>query len=147
LQDTVGGDSPEVPSTEEGAGADGLEVGVPTSFDAVWGTLQELATRGPELQPLAGQASSEIREVTGEGIWLYSQAIGREYLVSRDRLKAAWEVLARDGYLVPRDVGMSYGAVTLLAHLPYVEYSTQPVMLYYPAATRHALGTVVHRDS
>jgi hypothetical protein len=37
---------------------------------------------------------------------------------------------------------MNYGAVTLLAHLPYVEYSIDPVTLYYPAATLHPLGSV-----
>jgi hypothetical protein len=109
------------------------DVAPPSSFEDVWRDLVALAGSQPKLQPLAGQAASEIREIVEDGVWLYSHAIGREYLVARNRLEAAWGVLLRDGYLVPRDIGMSYGAVTLLAHLAYVAYTTHPVRLYLPS--------------
>jgi hypothetical protein len=119
----------------------------PHSFEQVWRDLQALPTKTRALHALAGQASSEIREVTPEGVWLYSHGIGREYLVQRERLEAAWLALAQAGHIVPRELRMSYGIVTLLAHLPYVDYSAEPVTLYFPARTPHALGTVVRRDA
>ena len=101
----------------------------------------------PELlHTLAGQASSEIREIAPDGVWLYSHGIGREYLVPRELLKQAWERLCQTGQLEPRDLRMSYGAVTRLAHLPYVEYTADPVTLYYPARVPHPLGTVQRRE-
>jgi hypothetical protein len=112
------------------------DVAPPSSFEDVWRDLVALAVSQPKLQPLAGQAASEIREIVEDGVWLYSHAIGREYLVARSRLEAAWGVLLRDGYLVPRDIGMSYGAVTLLAHLAYVAYTTHPVRLYLPSRSQ-----------
>jgi len=119
----------------------------PHSFEQVWGDLQALPSKTRALHALAGQASSEIREVTPEGVWLYSHGIGREYLVQRERLEAAWLALAQAGHIVPRELRMSYGIVTLLAHLPYVDYSAEPVTLYFPARTPHALGTVMRRDA
>ncbi len=118
------------------------------TFEQVWRDLTALQARGPALQTLAGQAASEIREVAEDGIWLYMQQLGREHLVERRSLETAWNALVRRGQLVSRELrgGMSYGAATLLAHLPYVEYSAQPLTLYYPASTPHPLGTVHRRD-
>jgi hypothetical protein len=122
--------------------------GRPVTFEQVWRDLTALQARGPALQTLAGQASSEIREVADDGIWLYMQALGRHHLIERRSLETAWATLVRRGRVVPRELrgGMSYGAATLLAHLPYVEYSAQPLTLYYPASTPHPLGTVHRRD-
>ncbi|HEY7068374.1 MAG TPA: hypothetical protein VII06_43395 [Chloroflexota bacterium] len=122
--------------------------GEPITFEQVWRDLGALQARGPALQTLAGQASSEIREVVENGIWLYSNGLAREYLIERRSLEGAWAALVKRGHLVPRELrgGMSYGAATLLAHLPYVEYSAEPVTLYYPAANPHPLGTVHRRD-
>ena len=123
-------------------------VGEPVTFETVWHDLTTLKGRGPALHALAGQASSEIREVVDDGVWLYSHGLGREYLIGRDLLEVAWAVLVEHGVLVPRELrgAMSYGAATLLAHLPYVEYSADPITLYYPALALHALGTVRRRD-
>jgi hypothetical protein len=120
--------------------------GPPQSFADVWRDLQSLGARSPGLHALAGQVSSEIREVSDDGIWLYSHGIGREYRVTRDLLETAWATLVSTGRLVPRELRMSYGAVTLLAHLPYVDYSADPVALHYPAVGPHPLGTVQRRD-
>ncbi|HLH23455.1 MAG TPA: hypothetical protein VK066_13110 [Chloroflexota bacterium] len=122
--------------------------GQAVTFEQVWRDLTALQARGPALQTLAGQASSEIREVTEDGVWLYMQQLGRHHLIERRSLEAAWSALVRRGQLVSRELrgGMSYGAATLLAHLPYVEYSAQPLTLYYPASTPHPLGTVHRRD-
>jgi hypothetical protein len=118
------------------------------TFEQVWRDLTALQSRGPALQTLAGQSSSEIREVAEDGIWLYMQALGRHHLIERRSLETAWAALVRRGQLMSRELrgGMSYGAATLLAHLPYVEYSAQPLTLYYPASTPHPLGTVHRRD-
>jgi hypothetical protein len=119
-----------------------------TTFETVWQDLHALVEHGPALHALAGQASSEIREVADDGIWLYSHGLGREYLIGRDLLEVAWAVLAQHGVLVPRELrgAMSYGAATLLAHLPYVEYSADPITLYFPGLVGHPLGTVRRRD-
>jgi hypothetical protein len=118
------------------------------TFEQVWRDLTALQARGPALQTLAGQASSEIREVADDGIWLYMQQLGRHHLIERRSLETAWSALVRRGQLVSRELrgGMSYGVATLLAHLPYVEYSAQPLTLYYPASTPHPLGTVHRRE-
>ncbi len=118
------------------------------TFETVWRDLQALQVQGPSLHALAGQASSEIREVAPDGVWLYSHGLGREYFIPRDLLEGAWTTLVAQGYLVPRELrgGMSYGAATLLAHLPYVEYSADPITLYFPATAPHPLGTVRRRD-
>ena len=118
------------------------------TFEQVWRDLTALQARGPALQTLAGQASSEIREVAEDGVWLYMQALGRHHLIERRSLETAWAALVRRGQLLSRELrgGMSYGAATLLAHLPYVDYSAQPLTLYYPASTPHPLGTVHRRD-
>ena len=120
----------------------------PITFETVWQDLHALVEHGPALHALAGQASSEIREVADDGIWLYSHGLGREYLIGRDLLEVAWAVLAQHGVLVPRELrgAMSYGAATLLAHLPYVEYSADPITLYFPGLIAHPLGTVRRRD-
>jgi hypothetical protein len=120
----------------------------PITFETVWQDLHALVEHGPALHALAGQASSEIREVSDDGIWLYSHGLGREYLIGRDLLEVAWAVLAQHGVLVPRELrgAMSYGAATLLAHLPYVEYSADPITLYFPGLVGHPLGTVRRRD-
>jgi hypothetical protein len=128
------------------AAALAAEAAVPVSFETVWRDLHTLGVTRPVLQALAGQANSEIREVADNGVWLYSHGIGREYLVPRELLKQAWERLCQTGQLVPRDLRMSYGAVTLLAHLPYVEYTADPVTLYYPARVPHPLGTLQRRE-
>ncbi|HZU06939.1 MAG TPA: hypothetical protein VFB73_13315 [Chloroflexota bacterium] len=139
------------PAVEVAAGAPGERGGTealptPVSFETVWRDLHTLGVTRPVLHALAGQANSEIREVADNGVWLYSHGIGREYLVPRELLKQAWERLCQTGQLVPRDLRMSYGAVTLLAHLPYVEYTADPVTLYYPARVPHPLGTVQRRE-
>lgn len=119
----------------------------PDSFDDVWRDLQRLSSAHSTLHALAGQVTSEVREVSPDGIWVYSHGIGREYCVQRDQLEAAWKALTAAGKLVARDLNLSQGAVTLLAHLSYVEYSAQPVTLHYPAETPHPLGTVIRRDT
>src|SRR5262249_3831905 len=81
----------------------------PHSFEQAWQDLRALPAKTRALHALAGQASSEIREVTPEGVWLYSHGIGREYLVQRERLEAAWLALAQAGHIVPRELRMSYG--------------------------------------
>jgi hypothetical protein len=114
----------------------------------VWQDLAALPERSRALQALTGQASSEIREVADDGVWLYSQSLGRHYLIGRDLLEVAWSSLVERGVLVPRELrgAMSYGAAMLLAHLPYVEYSADPIRLYFPALSPHPLGTVRRRD-
>ncbi len=118
------------------------------NFEGVWRDLEGLQTQGPTLHSLAGQASSEIREVTSDGVWLYSHGMGRQYLIGRDALQMAWATLAETGQLQPRELrgGLGYGAATLLAHLPYVEYSADPITLYFPASALHPLGTVSRRE-
>jgi hypothetical protein len=116
------------------------------AFETVWHDLQVLQGQTKLLQPLAGQATSEVREVADEGVWLYLHAIGRERLVSRESLAAAWSLLIGTGRLVPRDQKIHLDATTLLAHLPYVEYSLDPVTLYFPAQVPHPLGTLRRRD-
>jgi hypothetical protein len=116
--------------------------GQPIPFATVWADLQALSARRTPLHRLAGQTSSEIRDIDEDGVWLYSNSLNRTYQVTRDLLERAWTNLVTTGRLVPREVRMNYGAVTLLAHLPYVEYSIDPVTLYYPAATLHPLGSV-----
>ena len=90
--------------------------------------------------------SSEIRDIDDDGVWLYSNSTGRTYQIARGLLEAAWTALLTTGQLVPREVRMNYGAVTLLAHLPYVDYSVDPVTLYYPAWATHPLGSIRRRD-
>src|SRR5262249_21345122 len=102
--------------------------------------------RRPPLQRLAGQTTSEIRDVDDKGVWLYSSSMERTYQIRRDMLAEAWETLLEKGMLVPRDVRMHYGAVTLLAHRPYGEYSAEPGTLSYPASAPHPLGTVRRGD-
>jgi hypothetical protein len=118
----------------------------PRAFHDVWRDLRLLGERHPRLHALAGQVTSEVREVADEGIWVYSHGIGRTYCVPREQLEAAWNALTAAGRLVARDLGLGQGAVTLLAHLPYVEYSAQPLTLHYPAQTPHELGTIQRRD-
>jgi hypothetical protein len=118
------------------------------TFETVWQDLAALPERSGALHALTGQASSEIREVADDGVWLYSHSLGRHYLIGRDLLEVAWSSLVERGVLVPRELrgAMSYGAATLLAHLPYVEYSADPIRLYFPALSPHPLGTVRRRD-
>jgi hypothetical protein len=147
----VPGADDELQAASQAAFAAAVEAdsgGRPVTFEQVWHDLTALRARGPALHTLAGQASSEIREVVEDGIWLYMQQLGRHHLIERRSLETAWAALVRRGQLVSRELrgGMSYGAATLLAHLPYVEYSAQPLTLYYPAATPHPLGTVHRRD-
>jgi hypothetical protein len=118
----------------------------PIAFATVWADLQTLGARRMPLHRLAGQTSSEIRDIDDDGVWLYSNSTGRTYQITRGLLEAAWTALLTTGRLVPREVRMNYGAVTLLAHLPYVDYSVDPVMLYYPARAPHPLGSVRRRD-
>jgi hypothetical protein len=118
----------------------------PIAFATVWADLQTLGARRLPLHRLAGQTSSEIRDIDDDGVWLYSNSTGRTYQITRGLLEAAWTALLNTGRLVPREVRMNYGAVTLLAHLPYVDYSVDPVTLYYPALAPHPLGSVRRRD-
>jgi len=119
----------------------------PVPFDVVWADLQALSARRTPLHRLTGQTSSEIRDIDAEGVWLYSNSTGRTYQIARSFLAEAWGALASSGQLVPRDVRMGFGAVTLLAHLPYVDYSIDPVTLYYPSVAPHPLGTVHRREA
>ena len=132
--------------TESATAVAAEHTAVPRTFGEVWRDLRLLGERHPRLHALAGQVTSEVREVAEDGIWVYSHGIGRTYCVQREQLEAAWKALTAAGRLVARDLGLSQGAVTLLAHLPYVEYSAQPLTLHYPAQTPHELGTIQRRD-
>ena len=112
-------DHPRGPAVEP-ATASGpvLPVEHPVPFATVWADLQALGARRPPLHRLTGQTSSEIRDLDDEGVWLYSNSTGRTYQIARSLLEDAWTALVTSGRLVPREVRMSFGAVTLLAHLP-----------------------------
>lgn len=143
----LNGTSPlPAPAPAPNAGPPTAPAPPPRAFSDVWRDLRLLGARHPRLHALAGQVTSEVREVAEEGIWVYSHGIGRTYCVPREQLEAAWNALSAAGRLVARDLGLSQGAVTLLAHLPYVEYSAQPLTLHYPAQTPHELGTIQRRD-
>lgn len=120
------------------------------NFDEAWQDILKVARQKEEIRTLAQQVSNRIVSTTDDSIMVVSQKskFGNIRTLTRQKFEPYWDALVEKGSLnfmedLPRSECFSVGAIiiTFLAHLPCVEFTITPRVLYLMPHPTHDLGT------
>ena len=120
------------------------------NFDEVWQDIHKVALQKDEIRTLAQQVPNRIIGVTDSSIIVVSKKSksGKMRILTRKQFERYWDVLERKNRLnfkkdLPESQWHHTGAIiiTFLAHLPCVEFTTNPRVLYLMPNSTNDLGT------
>ena len=119
------------------------------NFDEVWRDLREVASQKEKIRTLTQQVPNRIVSVTDSSITVVSErGSGGKRELTRQRFEDFWSKLSEQKSLnfmkdIPESLYRPVGAIIIafLAHLPCVEYTIKPRVLYLMENATHDLGT------
>jgi len=120
------------------------------NFDEAWQDILKVAKQKEEIKTLAQQVSNHIVSITDDSITVVSQKSrsGNKRILTRQKFKPYWNSLVEKGSLnfkkdLPRSEWFPLGSIiiTFFAHLPCVEFTISPRVLYLMPHSTHDLGT------
>ncbi|RLI98114.1 MAG: hypothetical protein DRO99_01540 [Candidatus Aenigmatarchaeota archaeon] len=116
------------------------------SFERVWSDITSVASKRRSIKTLAGKSTNRILKINKDGM-IVRQGKGKVSIKKSD-VKAFWDEMLKDGSLnftneiynntLKRKGGI---IISLLAWIPFIEYSVNPRVIHIMKGNTHALGS------
>jgi hypothetical protein len=104
----------------------------------LWQRISDL--KGQTLKTLDQHKAFDVLVITDKSVILHLHSTGKERIVERERIEAAWRALQRQGTISRSDIQAKFSprssafVAALLAALPGVTYRVRPIELSYKSS-------------